>query len=708
MRLALVFLAFLLLALGAWLWFRLPPTPLPLHLLEACRAQQDPPSGPESLVGLGPETRPAIEARTPWRCEIFLKLDPASRLILALASHPGHARPSLRVSFDPLLGRDRIVREAAAPVTEETPGWHDVAVDLADLPRRWGRLRLEFAAPPGTPFYLTAPLIFKPQERPARNLLLVLLDTLRADHVGFRGYRRSTTPRLDALAAEGTILTNVHTPSSWTRPATATLLTGLDPADHGVYTRRDRVPARAETLAEKLRAAGYATSAFSSNPNVIPYWGFGQGFERFVDVESSHWMQNDDVSHMITLALAELDRIRERPFFLYLHVNQMHFPYIPPKKYLAEVAPGGEDPVDRYDGEIRFTDTELGRFWDRLRSLGLDDRTLLVVVADHGEEFGDHGGTMHGRTLYEEVLRIPLFLRWPGNVPSGRRVARPVVLADLEPLILSLLKVGPDGGAVRGLLDPDRKGAGGEEPLQGYKLDLDGRLIYGLREGSWKYIDTLRPVPREELYDLASDPGERHNLAETSSARKERLAGLLQRRLAGRRPGLHVRLSAGPQESRRLSLTLKTSGRVKTIFREGLDPGDTAEVSADEKTVEIHATAAGQEAPWKAYGSKLARYPDVDEITLLLDPPDSEVAVTVRSEDPERPLRAWRLGRRAQSGEARFRANAPELTVRIVDVEAAPEGDPAVWIYQVPAGSSVKGPIRKDVDERLRALGYVE
>jgi len=700
-------------AFFGWLGWRLlhpPPTPLPARLIERCEAQAIRLSR-NTYVTLGPETRRASSVKTPWRCDAPFTPGGEARLALALGTEAGVARPRLRVSFVEANGRTRILREDRRRGPGSQPGWQDLSFDLSSLPHRRGRLRIEVGtdAGVGVPFHLAEPILFRPVALPSPNLVVILLDTLRADRVGFAGYSRPTTPALDALAAGGTIFTRAYAPCSWTRPSTTTLLTGLEPADHRVDGRAHHVPEALVTLAERLREVGYATSAFSSNPNVIPYWGFDQGFERFLDFQSKNWARNDDVAGMVDLVLQELERVRNRPFFLYLHINQIHSPYAPPAAHLRAVRGDPGRPSDLYDGEIHFTDAELGRLWDRLRALGLDERTLLVVVGDHGEEFQEHGGDYHGKTLYEEVLRVPLFLRWPGVVPEGRRIERWVGLAAVTPTVLSLLRL--PGAAARGPTLLGVRDPAENEPVAPFyfSLDHDGRRLHAVSDGRWKYIRTMQPSRAEELYDLAADPAERHSRAQAERGERGRLVALLERRLSAHSPGLQIRLSAGTAESLKIRLNLRTSGRVERVKTEGMEPGDRARVGEDRHSVTIVATVAGRTVRIEELGTLVPRpFPDVDQIAVLVDPPDSAMEVTGVVEGGPAPAGGARLGRRDLALPLRFEADDPSLGVPAVEVRESAEGKPPVWIYRNPAAVGEDGKMPRSIEERLRALGYVQ
>lgn len=366
-------------------------------------------------------------------------------------------------------------------------------------------------------------------------------------------------------------------------------------------------------------------------------------------------------------------------------------------------------PSDLYDGEIRYTDTQLGKFWERIQSLELDDETLLVVVGDHGEEFREHGSWRHGRTLYEEVLHPPAFLRYPKGVPGQTRVTKRIGLSAISPLVLALLQI--DGVTPEALSLLDGKSEANSEDSQPmtFKLDLDRHRLFALRVGQWKYIRAFQPVSREELYDLNSDPGEHVNLAGDKPEIRGRLARLLDRRLSAGRPGLHLKLSAGPDESRKLQVTLRTEGRIISVERDGLEVGDSASLDSEAKELVFEAVVAGQETKVEESGQLVPRrYPDVDEVTVRLDPPESEVQVEVRAGDPPLPFDLVRLGQRKAQHRVSFRGESPSLMVPATTIVGAAAGNPPVWIYAVPRPMAVEGKIREDIDERLRALGYVE
>ena len=372
-----------------------------------------------------------------------------------------------------------------------------------------------------------------PPSPPARGLSLVLYlsDATRADTLGAHGHPRPTSPRFDAFSRGACLFEQAVAQSSWTRPAVATLFTGLGPAAHGVHGVRDVLAPELTTLAEALRAEGYATGAFVSNPVVSPGRGFGQGFERGA---APGPLARDTVQ-------AALDWLRgcRRPFFAYLHTMGGHRPYSPLPEHWGPLLPatlpeerslevlqakgrlaGDELAYVRsaYEAEVREDDAAFGALLDGLAGLGLAESTVVVFTADHGEAFGEHGLEGHGNSLYEELLHVPLAARVPGV--AGRRVGAPVGQADVAPTLLGLAGAGslPEASG-RDLAGVCTRGdAPGEDPV------LVSVLRYGLvakmavRRGSLKLVvneEAERPEgrPRLELYDLARDPGEKRDLA---------------------------------------------------------------------------------------------------------------------------------------------------------------------------------------------------
>lgn len=381
------------------------------------------------------------------------------------------------------------------------------------------------------------------------NLLVVLVDTLRADHLACYGYSRDTSPTIDGLAAEGILFEECLAPAPWTIASTATLLTGLEPFAHG-FVRPEFAPLApaAVTIAEVLRDRGYRTAGFSGNMLISELSGFDQGFSP---------LHTDVWGKAPTLNAGAIPWLRENGprgrFFLYMHYFDPHDPYDDPEglwRSYAGLAPGapageercrngdieeafqsmrdGEDPgltaadkvrlVDRYDGEIRFVDGEIGKLLAEVRALGLEDETVVVFTSDHGEQFFEHGGMKHGSSLFREELHVPLVFRVPGGRKGERRPER-VGLVDVFPTVLGLLGIdapGPvDGRDVLGS-PPDPGRLAFSETSHGWAtldgLQKEGQELLSVRGPGGKTA-ILGPETAADYPRFFDDPAESKNLA---------------------------------------------------------------------------------------------------------------------------------------------------------------------------------------------------
>jgi arylsulfatase A-like enzyme len=401
----------------------------------------------------------------------------------------------------------------------------------------------------------------RPTPRP--NVLLVSIDSLRSDHLHAYGYPRETSPTIDALAREGALFTTALSSSSWTLPAHITLLTARPPEGQAAGRSGFKIWPETATLADTLQRSGYATAGFVSGPFLAASYGYGKGFEIYDESagKGAHPHRVVTSPKLVTLTTQWLttwyDTRRDEPFFLFLHMWDPHYDYDPPPPYdrmfdpdyagdvdgkryaVTDKVHAGMDPRDLahvvalYDGEIRFTDDHLGRIVEHLRGLGVLDDTIVVVTSDHGEEFFEHGMKGHGKTLYEEIVRIPLVMRYPRRIAPGTVVAEQVRLMDVAPTILGLAKVPPPAGFGSGAslrhrerdLSPWLTGEG-RDSFPTLLAFADTALVQHLksvRSARAKLITTTSSDGvATELYDLASDPGERRNLATSLGVRRVR------------------------------------------------------------------------------------------------------------------------------------------------------------------------------------------
>jgi len=366
---------------------------------------------------------------------------------------------------------------------------------------------------------------------PPVNILLVTLDTTRADHLGSYGYTRARTRHMDRLAAEGVRFEWAFSPAPITLPAHASLLTGLYPFAHGVRNNGNfYLSDKFETLTTVLRGRGYRTAAFVSSFILDRRYGLNRGFETYDDRMEGESAQilnleaerrGDRTALALGRWLEQQSQTPAAPFFAWLHLYDPHEPYAPPPPFRQAFADAP------YDGEIAFDDAIVASVVDKLGQIGLLDRTLITIIGDHGESLGDHGEETHTMFVYDSAIRVPLILWRPGLLPAGIVVGEPVRLTDLAPTLLDLVGAPPlktaDGRSLRPLI-------GGRSPVPPPAIYAETLmpLLYmnwaplrAIRAERWKFID----APTPELYDLATDPAERRNVHD---ARQQTARGLRQ------------------------------------------------------------------------------------------------------------------------------------------------------------------------------------
>ncbi len=427
------------------------------------------------------------------------------------------------------------------------------------------------------------------------NLVVVTLDTTRADRLGCYGSRDVETPHLDRLAARGTLFEQAVSATPLTLPAHSSLFTGQLPGGHGVRDNGGfHLAAERLTLAEILKEKGWATGGFVAAYVLDRRWGIAQGFDRYVDdfdLSKFKSVSMGDIQRPGDEVVAHgLDWIRSvsgsdgaagsqdgRPFFAWLHLYDPHTPYAPPEPFAGRYA--GRP----YNGEIAWTDEVVGRLLAGLEELGLTERTLVAVIGDHGESLGEHGETGHGFFVYEPTTRVPFLLAGPYPGLAGRRVPGVVRQIDLLPTVLELLGVAAPKTQGESLV-PAILGRADAPVLTGYSEAFYARYHYGwselraLRQGRWHFIE----APRPELYDLVADPGEQRNLASeerrTVVALRQELARL--ERETGTAPAAAAPLEEDEETLRKLAALGYLGSRVETAksWRELPDPKDRIHV----------------------------------------------------------------------------------------------------------------------------------
>ncbi len=373
------------------------------------------------------------------------------------------------------------------------------------------------------------------------NVLLLSVDTLRADHLSCYGYERPTSPAIDQLARGGALFESAWSPSSWTLPAHMSLLTGLYPSFHklekagiiGNIRLSDSVP----MLTELLQAAGYTTAGFSAHGYMSAEWGFDRGFDFYGSYVTDARRQSDRLLLWLEWHAFHVSRGLVPPsFFLFAHYLDPHGKS-KSRRFMNDVRPG--DPGYRiafYDSAIHFADAQLKRVFDALQDAGWAESTLVILVSDHGEELGEHGSFGHKSTLYRESLRVPLVIRYPRVIEADQTVEAPASLLDILPTVLDLVGLEPPAGLqgtslwpyIRQKGRPSKNPAGNGRPLfaELHPVKFDAGYDFfskSIQVGQHKLIRSYFKDGRvkSELYDLSKDPGEKLNLYDARKDERE-------------------------------------------------------------------------------------------------------------------------------------------------------------------------------------------
>ncbi len=401
-----------------------------------------------------------------------------------------------------------------------------------------------------------------PKELNPPNVLLITIDTLRADHLGCYGYKKIRTPNIDSLAAQGVRFAKAFSPVPITLPSHGSMLTGTYPMLNGLHDfSGNKLNPRQPTLASVLRQNGYATGAVVGAAVLDSRFGLNSGFEYYYDDFDFNRLLETNLDAMerpgnvvVDKALAWLRQNSRKPFFLWVHLYDPHHPYVPP-------APYGQQYKDSpYDGEIAFVDAQVGRLLDYLKQSGLFSRTMVALAGDHGEGLGEHGEKTHGFFIYNSTLHVPLILKLPADrAPKPVAVETSVSLVDLMPTLLDAAGF-PAPGDVQGRsLLPLLQGENENLTSDLYAESYLPRLHFNWSELRAIQVDKYRLIeaPRPELYDLERDPGETNNLF----AQKKAVAAELQARLAA----VIRKYSAGPELAEKTSLDPAMAERLSAL-----------------------------------------------------------------------------------------------------------------------------------------------
>ena len=549
-------------------------------------------------------------------------------------------------------------------------------------------------------------------------VIVYLVDTLRADHTQPYGYGRDTTPELMKFARDGVVFEQAIAQASWTKPSVASLFTSLLPGKHRAVQLRDTLDSGHVTLAEMLQAKGFATGAAIAN-SVIYSAGsnFEQGFDLFAGMHGAGNRVSKvvEAGAVVDEALSWLDERRGVPTFLYVHTMDPHVPYTPPEPFNMKyephptpdhpaVDPRGDykEPADldrliaQYDGEIAYGDREFGRFVSELKRRGLYDRALFVFMGDHGEEFLDHGQFTHGKTVFDELVHIPLVVKFPDQRDAGQRVKQQVQEVDVLPTVLQELGLPvPAPPAIAGHpLGPVVAG-GAPEPPAVSEISHRGYVAHGLRTTAEKYVQRFSPEEDELYFDLRKDPKEKTNRLAENQERARRMKAAVEAAMVSDPFRHNVRAEGGSD----YVLKLRTGGWIEAVEPTGFGPEDSYEIQGNGRKLALRLRPRpghGREVAFSIRPMGAPVYLEGTRDGRALQPADVTIAEEAEH-PPAVPFRLPEIEPRGDTDDERFD-----------NVFARPRGDPPglqLWLTMAPGAKILA--MDKEARERLCALGYI-
>jgi arylsulfatase A-like enzyme len=555
------------------------------------------PFGIKMKLHLGPSDVNALAAAPPTTIAFGLKVPPGARFEfnygIRCDEEVLHAAGGGRTAGFAVL--------ISAPGLEETlfrrtvrlePGralaFNSGSIDLSRFAGRDVSFRLVTEGDERALAFWFNPVLYAPR-KDARFVILISLDTLRADHLGCYGYDRDTSPNIDQLARDGVRFTETRAASPWTLPSHLSMMTALDTINHGVFTPDLRLDPRTPTLAELLKAKGFYNAAFTGGGYVSGFFGFSKGFDSFRVL--GEVTDRAAAAKLAYAATRWIEKNADRNFFLFLHTYQIHNPYYAEEPWHRRYLGAGAGPaalnmvllgfnheerfkplseemhrniVGSYDGEISYTDERLiGPLVAKLKALGIYDRTMIVLTSDHGEEFFEHRAWLHTHSVYDEVLRVPLIVKFFGSRNAGRAVRSPAFGVDVMPTVAeelglrlpsgdldgkSLLRLADGGDEAAG--KAPRLGLSDLAPQRAMKIHIPRKVAlvrppYKLivnepysPEDLAYFLSPPPPMAEIEIFDVSRDPGETRNLAaERPELLRELRAVLRERYKPRKRPG---------------------------------------------------------------------------------------------------------------------------------------------------------------------------
>ena len=660
-------------------------------------------------------------AGPPGRLVFDLDIPESARLTFVCAIDPRfHDRPAVEFFVRVREGsrEDVVWSQLLDPISRpEHRRFVPVSVDLSEHAGRNRQLVLETrgyeeAGESGRAWW-GAPAVTVPGSE-APLVVVYLVDTLRADHTGIYGYERPTTPALDAFAEDAVVFEQAIAHSSWTKPSVASILTSRLPGQHRAVQLRDALDESNVTLAQRLDEHGWATGAAIANSVIYgAESAFDRGFDSFVGLHTDDDRRSKlvDADVVVDAALAWERSRQGLPTFLYVHTMDPHVPYTPPPPFDRMFEPHPTDghpardprtdflePLDRermvaqYDGEIAYGDREFGRFVEALKDAGVYEDALILFVADHGEEFLDHGRWLHGRSVFDELVRVPLVLKLPGNRHGGRRIARQVQGVDIVPTVLEamVMPLPPDlvGQPLQRAIEDE---APGRTALS--EISHRGFVAFGVRTEKDKFVRRFSPEADELYFDLVQDPAEQVNVVAGHPERARALETGGEEAMSPSPYRYVVQVTGGD----RYGLRFETGGWIEDVEASGFGADEPWSVEANGRRLQLEARPR----------------PGTPR----------EIAFSVRPLGVPVVLSGTRAGKPLEPGRVAIAGSSwqpPSLPWRLPDVESEAEREGGLDLFVPPTSEAPgvrvwltlpEGQSLMELDEadreRLRALGYL-
>jgi arylsulfatase A-like enzyme len=564
------------------------------------------------------------------------------------------------------------------------------------------------------------------------DVFIIMIDTLRTDHLGAYGYDRPTSPNIDAFSKDSVLFTNFMTQTSWTRTSVASLLTSTYPNVHGALDRGDVVRESDSWISQILSDHAYETAGLITNPNCLPLWGFGDGFRKFIDQDSKNWFNSDD-RHVLDKSKSLLEISGSQPHFQYVHTLSPHSPYVPPEPFRGQFAkmkpnskfttdPTNQEKINLYDAEIAYLDSLLGDYFDFLKAQKRYDSSMIILISDHGEEFWDHGGTSHGKTLFNEQLNVPLIVKFPKNEFANQHYTELVESVDIAPTILDVLDI-ESPFALQG--ESILPGLTDNQPIRDIaysSLRLNQFSLESAQSKEWKLTMDLHSG-QNQWFDLVNDPKEQKPILQSPLDPDPLWAHIQSMTLMGQ-AGLHILLTHDSKEE------IKIDGVVKGIDSFSLlYPEELTRTSIEDGQLDFTITMPEAENPYLASTKwqRILKDPTEKHIIERKNPDfhmtemdfaefvipamvEDEIAISLRVNDQKMSNLLIHTGKKGTHPSDHKFAGRPIQWISN-PLEFALESLPrrfGVYVWYVPTVDEINdSEIDPELEEALRGLGYI-